>query len=140
MTLGSWQEGVRGFGGSRVAGARLAVLRVEERWSLGGFGGLAGFGAAAFADLGKVWAGDVPYGTTTSVRAGAGAGLLVAVPRRSQRFYRLDVAAPLTRDGDARSVTVRVSRAFPFGTFGQAGGDLARARAARPAAALFPPP
>ena len=140
VRLGSWDQGVRGFDGSRVAGARLAVLRLEERWSLGGFGGLAGFGAAAFADLGKVWAGDVPYGTTTSVRAGAGASLLVAVPRRSQRFYRLDVAAPLTADADAGAVALRVSRAFPFGAFGRQGGDLARARAARPAAALLPPP
>jgi hypothetical protein len=140
VTLGSWEHGVRGYRGSQVAGARLAVLRVEERWALGGFGGLAGFGAAAFGDVGKVWAGEVPYGTTTSVRAAVGAGLLVAVPRRSQRFYRLDVAAPLARDRDAGSFTVRLSRAFPFGRFGLEGGDLAGARAARPAAALLPPP
>ena len=44
------------------------------------FGGLAGFGIAGFADVGKLWAGDVPFGRTTNIRPSVGLSLLAAVP------------------------------------------------------------
>ena len=140
VTLGAWEGGVRGYRGSRAAGARIGVLRLEERFGTGGLGSLAAFGVAVFGDVGKVWAGDVPLGVTTGLRASVGAGLLVAVPRRSQGFYRLDVAVPVMRDRDATSWTVRLSRSVPYASFWREPGDLTRARSARPATALLGTP
>jgi hypothetical protein len=131
---------VRGYSGSQAAGARLAVLRLEERLAIGGFGSIAGFGAAAFTDIGKLWAGDVPFGTTTSVRASAGAAFLVAVPRRSQRAYRVEAAARLTHDPDADKWNLRIAKVLPYATFLRETGDIARARRGRPAAALVASP
>lgn len=140
LTLESWKDGVRGYGGSHVSGGRLAVLRVEERWTAGGFGSLAGFGGALFTDVGKMWGGDVPFGYGTSLRASIGAGLLVTVPRNSQAFYRVDMAVPLMRDRDAGSWAIRLSRSLPYRTFWREPGGISRARAARPETALIATP
>ena len=100
---------------------------------MGGTGTLVGLGGAAFTDSGKLWAGDVPDGRSTAVRPSVGAGLLVAVPRRSQGVWRADVAAPLARDAYAPTWTLRISRALPYQSFLRESGDLARARSTRPA-------
>jgi hypothetical protein len=102
LTLGDREGGVRGFADSRAAGARRGVLRVEERWLLGRLFGLGDLGIATFVDAGKMMAGDVPYGVNTPVRAAAGVGLLAAVPPRSRRLWRVDLAFPVTKDPDAR--------------------------------------
>jgi hypothetical protein len=57
---------------------------------------------AAFADAGRTWHGDVPFGTDTPIRASAGAAILAAVPARSQRTMRAEVAIPLDRSTGAR--------------------------------------
>lgn len=140
LTLGSWHEGVRGYGGSHVAGGRLAVLRVEERWAAGGYSDVVGFGAALFSDVGKMWATNVPFGSTTRLRVGVGAGLLVAIPRNSQALYRLDVAVPLTSDRDARSWGVRFSRQIPYVSLWRDPAGIREARAVRPEASLVTVP
>lgn len=136
LLMSNWRDGVRGYRGSQVAGGRLAVLRLEERWGAGGYGDMIGVGGALFTDIGKMWADDVPRGYTTRLRMGVGAGLLVAVPRNSQAFYRVDVAIPVMRDRDARSWTLRISRQLPYTVFWREPAGLERARAARPEAAL----
>jgi hypothetical protein len=102
LTLGDREGGVRGFADSRAAGARRGLLRVEERWLLGRLFGLGDLGVATFVDAGKMMAGDVPYGVNTPVHAAAGVGLLAAVPPRSRRLWRVDLAFPITSDPDAR--------------------------------------
>ncbi|MDE3151405.1 MAG: hypothetical protein KGL93_04085 [Gemmatimonadota bacterium] len=95
MTLAGTEGGVRGMAEGIEQGGRRAVLRLEERMTLGTpLDGTADFGVAFFADAGKLWAGDVPFGTTTPVRYSAGVSLLAAVPSRSARMWRLDVAFP----------------------------------------------
>jgi hypothetical protein len=59
---------------------------------------LADIGMATFSDVARIWAGDAPYGVTTPVRASLGVGLLAAVPPRSRRLWRVDLAYPLTKD------------------------------------------
>jgi hypothetical protein len=140
IVLSSRRGGVRGYAGSQAAGGRLMVLRLEERFAAGGFGRMVGFGAAAFTDLGKLWAGDVPYGETTSVRASLGTALLVAVPRRSQSSYRVEAAARLTKDQDADKWNLRIVRTAPYATFLREAGDLTRARRGRPSSALISSP
>jgi hypothetical protein len=113
------------------------VFRIEERRSLGRIGRLAGFAIAGFADAGKIWAGDVPYGTSTGVRTSIGAGLMAAVPRQSQRLFRLDVAVPLVRGGTTRSWTARLFTTAAYPTFWREPADVSRLRAARPASELL---
>jgi hypothetical protein len=137
LALSDRRGGVRGYRGSDEAGARRAVLRFEERLSLGGVGGIAGLGIAGFGDLGKLWAGDVPFGTTTAVRPGLGLGILASVPRGSQRVFRLDLAVPLVRDGPTRSWSLRLSSSMPYEAFWREPNDLRRMRAGRPVSELL---
>ena len=102
LLLGDDQGGVRGYGGSEVAGARRAVVRLESRWRLGELFETAEYGMALFADAGKTSAGDVPFGVDSPIAAGLGVSLLAAVPRGSQRLWRLDLAYPVTADPRAR--------------------------------------
>jgi hypothetical protein len=59
-------------------------------------------GVATFADVGRQWAGDVPFGTTTGVKASVGVSLLAAIPPRSARVWRADLAFPLSTGANAR--------------------------------------
>jgi hypothetical protein len=78
------------------------VGRFEERWRLGNFRGTADLGVAVFGDVGRLWAGDVPLGVATDWLPSAGVSLLGAVPPRSRRMWRVDVAFPLQREAGAR--------------------------------------
>jgi hypothetical protein len=101
LTLGEPDGGVRGFAGSQAGGARRVVVRMESRWYSGSVLDLGDLGTAAFVDVGRVSAGDSPYGTTTGPRIGAGVSLLAAVPARSKRTWRIDLAVPISPDRDA---------------------------------------
>ena len=101
LALGAKEGGARGFGDAEVAGARRLVARLEHRLVFGRPFNLGDVGLATFADAGRVWAGDAPYGVTTPMRASLGLGLLAAVPPNSRRLWRVDVAYPLTRERGA---------------------------------------
>lgn len=127
LTLADLVGGVRGYQRSQVGGAQRVVLRLEERWFAGRPRGLGDLGFALYGDAGKLWAGDVPYGVDTPVRIGVGMGILAAVPPRSQRLYRLDIAFPVSPDAHARwELRLSNSGARPEG-FNEP-GDLARSR------------
>ena len=111
LSLGD-DGGVRGYRDSRIVGARRAVARVEHRWVSRRQTRFAAFGAAAFIDLGRTWAGDVPFGVNSGIRASAGVGLLAAAPPESRRTFRLDLAVPLSASG--RSYELRVSSTTPL--------------------------
>ncbi|MGI9076665.1 MAG: hypothetical protein ACR2G6_04945 [Gemmatimonadaceae bacterium] len=131
------QGGVRGYRDSRVAGARRAVVRTEHRWVLGSVTRLLGVGVAGFADAGKMWAGDVPFGVTSGVRASAGAGILAAVPRQSRRLLRLDFAMPLMRDRYAAQYDLRFTVSAPVRNFWREPGSIAEIRSVTPPAGIF---
>lgn len=101
LVLDDNEAGVIAFSGSRAGGGRRVIGRVEDRWYIGRPSGSVAVGAAMFVEAGKLWAGDVPFGVTTPVAVSAGIGLLAAVPPRSQRLWRLDLAARLTDDPHA---------------------------------------
>lgn len=94
--------GVRGYAASRQAGNQRAVLRLEDRLLLGTVKQSADVGMAAFVDAGRLWAGDAPFGVDTKPHVGAGLGLLVSIPPRSKRTFRVDIARALTPDPNAR--------------------------------------
>ena len=99
LTLGDALGGVRGYRNATGPGAQRAVLRLEDRLFVGRPFGWGDAGIGLFADAGRLWAGDVPFGVSTPVRASAGVSLLGAVPPRSARLWRLDLALPLNSDG-----------------------------------------
>lgn len=110
LELGAFEGGVRGFGRADVGGGQRLVTRTELRWVAGRPYALGDVGVAAFADAGRVWAGDAPYGVTTPVRASIGIGLLGAFPARSRRTWRVDVAYPITPQPGARLQVIFSSR------------------------------
>jgi hypothetical protein len=102
LTLGSAPGGVRGYRRSEEAGARRAVARLEDRWYVGQLLRQADIGVAVFGDAGRVWRGDAPYGVDTPLRYAVGASLLAAIPPRSKRTWRLDIAVPMRGDPNSR--------------------------------------
>jgi hypothetical protein len=137
LRLGARNGGVRGYDGSRVGGARLLVLRAEQRWRLAAMGRWMTTGAALFADAGKTWAGDSPYGESTIIRPSVGVALLAAVPRESRRVVRLEAAVPLASDPDAARWELRFAVTRAGRRFSGEPGGLSDARAASPATAIF---
>lgn len=119
LLLGIPEGGVRGYEESTYAGSVRVIGRTEQRYTIPNFLGAADAGVAAFADVGKQAAGDVPFGVTSPVVASLGVSLMAAVPQRSARLWRMDFAVPVTRGAGARW-TVRFSNgdrtAFVFRT------------------------
>lgn len=128
LELGDREGGVRGFGDADLAGARRGVVRLEERWYAGPVRGRGDLGFALFADAGKVWAGDAPFGVTTPVAASVGLSVMAAVPVGGQRLYRADIAFPVR--GPGHGVEVRFSATDPTRAFWETPDDIMRARAA----------
>lgn len=102
VTLADRAGGIPGYGSSDLGGARRAVVRFEDRYRLGHFRQFAGLATAIWVDAGKLWAGDAPFGVNTDVKYAAGIGLLAALPPRSRRTWRVDLAFPLNDRGDAK--------------------------------------
>lgn len=127
LTLGDRQGGVRGYNGTGIPGARRLVMRVERRWVLGGITRFDNVGFALFGDAGKVWAGNVPYGVTSDVKASVGLSLLASVPRQSRRLMRIDFAFPVVRTPRA-GFQLRAGITAPILGLWREPRDVARAR------------
>jgi len=87
--------GLRGFRTSDVGGGRRLVARVEDRYLIGRYRNFASIAVAGFADAGKLWAGDSPFGQTTPVSGSVGFSVLAASPPQSRRTARVDFAFPV---------------------------------------------
>jgi hypothetical protein len=135
LRLGDRQGGVRGYPASRVAGAVRSVARIEQRWLIGGLTKHVAVGLATFADAGRVWAGDAPFGLNSGTKVGVGTGLLVAFPPQSQRLWRLDLAVPVSPDRHA-SWEVRLTGVWTR-TFWREPDDVARGRAGAAPSTIF---
>lgn len=112
LTFADRDGGPRGYRNSWLAGGERLVLRLEDRVYLGHLKQFASVGIAPFMDVGKLWAGDVPFGVNSTLNPSVGISLLVSVPPRSQRMWRLDVMYPLNRDSGARLKVRLLSREF----------------------------
>jgi len=119
--------GPRGYRNSWLAGGRRAVLRLEDRIFLGHVKQLASVGVAPFADFGKLWRGDAPFGVNTNVNASVGFSILASAPQRSQRMWRLDAALPLERSHGAKFRLSLSSRDYTR-VFWREPGDVKRNR------------
>ncbi len=100
LTLGG-RDALRGFREEHAPGARRLLFTVEDRifvrWP---WPNLLDLGFTLFADAGRVWSGDVPYGVDSGWKGTVGFGLRFATPAGSRRGGRIDLALPL---GDATS-------------------------------------
>ena len=135
LRLGDRDGGVRGYRASRLAGGVRTVARLEARRSIGQLTQRVALGLASFADAGRVWRGDAPFGVDSRVKVGVGIGLLAAIPPQSRQLWRLDVAVPVSADAHARwEVRLTATRARGFW---REPGDVARARAGAAPSTIF---
>lgn len=109
LTLGG-RTAVRGFREPDFPGGERVVLTLEDRihveWPAPE---LFDLGFTLFADGGRMWAGDVPFGRTTGWQASAGAGLRLGFPPGTRNITRIDLAFPLTGPERLSGPVFRVS-------------------------------
>lgn len=127
LDLGARRGGLRGYDDVELGGARRVIARFEERWRVGSFRGSADAGVGIFTDVGQVWAGDVPLGLNSGLRQAVGVSLMAAVPPKSQRMWRLDLAFPLDRRDGSRW-GLRLTNEDRTRTFHNIPGDVRRIR------------
>lgn len=127
LLLADKTGGPRGYEKSTLGGGERVVLRLEDRFFLGHFKSLASLGVAPFADFGKVYAGDTPFGVTSGINSSVGISLLASVPPRSQRMWRLDIAYPLNHEHGAQLKLTLLNRDFTS-VFWREPGDVRRNR------------
>ncbi len=127
VTFSDKDGGPRGYRDSWLGGGERVVVRLEDRIYLGHLKQFATVGVAPFMDVGKLWAGDVPFGVNSTLNPSIGISLLASVPPRSQRMWRLDVMYPLNRDTGAKLKVRLFSREFSS-IFWKEPGDVNRNR------------
>jgi hypothetical protein len=127
LTFADKDGGPRGYRDSWLAGGKRAVVRLEDRYFIGHVKQFASLGVAPFLDVGKLWAGDVPFGVDSRLNASVGVSILASVPPQSQRMWRFDIALPLNRDSGAR-LRVRLFSRDYTSIFWKEPGDVNRNR------------
>jgi hypothetical protein len=128
VSLADVRDGVRGFSNSRLVGAQRLVGRLESRWLLGPVSPYGDLGIATFADVGKLYAGDVPFGAQSPVSASAGISLLGAAPRGSARLFRVDLAVALRGNPAGRRLELRLTTTDNTRFFYRQPDDVERTR------------
>ena len=135
FALGDGDGGIMGYRATSLAGARRNAVHTELRLSRTSLIRGADVGIAPFAEVGSVWAGDAPYGVTTT-RSTIGFSILAAYPTQSKRLYRADFGFPLRRGGGA-GIEVRVSSEDRSSEFWTEPNDVERARTGAVPVSLF---
>lgn|GEM_PF-185234 len=110
LTLGG-RNGVRGFREEEFPGAARVILTAEDRILLPWPSTRSvALGLTLFADAGRMWAGDVPFGADSGWVGSAGFGLRMGLPAGSRASARFDLAYPLgpaANGGPVFRVTMR---------------------------------
>jgi hypothetical protein len=109
LTLGG-ERAVRGYDSERFPGGQRLVLSVEDRIYLGWpWRDLFDTGITLFADAGRMWPGDAPFGEDSGWRASVGFGIRSSFPAGGRTTYRIDVAWPVDARTQLGSVRFRFS-------------------------------
>lgn len=137
LSLGVPDGGIRGFRNANAIGGRRAIARFSEQVYVGAPFSFGDFGFAIFTDAGQLWRGDLPYGVGTPIRSSAGASLLLAVPMRSTRMWRLEFAAPLNREPGTSQFELRLSHSDRTSFFWREPPDVDAARARAVPASIY---
>ncbi|MDT8340843.1 MAG: BamA/TamA family outer membrane protein [Longimicrobiales bacterium] len=108
LTLGGL-TGVRGFEDDDFPGAYRLVANLEDRIFLGWPApDLFDMGLTLFADAGRMWAGDVPFGLDSGWRGSVGAGLRLGFPSGTRGVARIDLAWPVDGSGVGSTPMFRI--------------------------------
>lgn len=95
LSLGG-REGVRSLKEDLFPGGRMTKFVVEERYMFPWpRRGVADIGVTAFWDVGRVSAGDAPYGVDSDWKSALGFGFRIGLPSRTRNVFRTDVAFPV---------------------------------------------
>lgn len=137
LALGSPEGGLRGYSRTEEYGGRRGIARLEEQIFLGSPFDYGDAGLSVFVDAGQLWPGDLPYAQRTPVRTAAGIGLLVAVPMRSTRMWRLELTAPLNPPRGESRVEIRLRHADLTSFFWREPADVHSARARAVPASVY---
>jgi len=139
LTLGGRTD-VRGLSDGEIAGGRRMVLTLEDRITVDSPApGLFGLGLTAFADAGRIWSGDVPFGTDSDWVVSVGGGLRFAFPRTSRNVTRVDLAFPVRGNGGIGSPVFRVTTLELIGLIrGFGDEEMVRSRRSRFGLDLIP--
>ena len=137
LALGSSEGGLRGYSNTAEYGGRRAVARLEEQMFLGSPFDYGDAGVSLFFDAGQLWPGDLPYAQRTPVRTAAGISVLVAVPMRSTRTWRLEVAAPINPPSGESRVEFRLRHVDLTSFFWREPADVHAARARAVPASVY---
>jgi hypothetical protein len=106
LTLGG-DTGLRGYPRHVYPGGARLVGSVEYRSFWGWpFPQLFDLGSVAFVDAGKIWPGDVSFGTESPIRMTVGVGVRAAFPPGSRQTFRADVGLPIGPGVTSRGVVV----------------------------------
>ncbi len=137
LSLGDRIGGLLGHRNSQDAGGSRLIVRAEQRLVIPSRFNVADIGLAGFAEAGKLWSErSVPYAVTTPVRGAVGISLLGAVPPRSRRLWRVDLAMPVGTDPNKR-FEVRVSNEDRTRVFWREPRDIVAARERTVPSSLF---
>lgn len=138
LTLGGLRA-VRGLHPDRFPGGRRVVVGLEDRFFLGWpFRDVLDLGLAAFADAGRMWPGDVPYGADSGWQGSVGTGIRAAFPADSRSTFRLDFAWPLAQGAGLADARITFSFTEIVGLTRREGEpQLLRSRPDGPATTLF---
>jgi outer membrane protein assembly factor BamA len=109
LTFGDHEGGLRGFASSDTPGGQRFVTRLEDRQFLGRPYNIGDLGVGAFADAGRLWAGDIPYGVNTPIRGSVGLSLFGAVPAGSPRMWRVDLAYAVRNEPGGHRFELRLT-------------------------------
>jgi hypothetical protein len=137
LALGSPEGGLRGYSGTEEYGGRRGIARLEEQIFLGSPFNYGDAGISLFFDAGRLWPGDLPYAQRTPVRTAAGVSFLVAVPMRSTRTWRLEVAAPINPPAGESRIEVRLRHTDLTSFFWREPADVHGARARAVPASVY---
>ena len=98
LSLGG-REGVRSLEEDQFPGGRMVRFVAEDRIVLPWPTDTADLGLTLFGDLGRVWAGEAPYGVNSGWQAALGVGLRIGLPNGTRNVWRTDIAFPINGAG-----------------------------------------
>ena len=115
LTVGG-RDGVRSLRDDKYPAGHTVIFTLEDRIYEGWPNWRAmDLGLTLFADVGRGWAGDVPYGTDSSWHTALGVGLRLGLPSGTSNVMRWDLAFPLEGGGPVFRVTVFERHGLRFG-------------------------
>jgi hypothetical protein len=95
LTFRGDDDGLLGYRTTGFGGGRRFLVGAEQRQRVWSPIPHVEMAVAALAQVGKLEAGDAPYGVNTDWRAGAGAALLIAIPAGSRQALRIEYGRAL---------------------------------------------